>query len=94
MAQDVIALKLATGEEVIGRVEYNDAQTLQLSKVRVVVIQPMANQQVGVGFMPFMACSPDGIIPLNKASIVAEVRPNTDMEKAYLQQTSSIKLMG
>jgi hypothetical protein len=94
MTNGVIALKLTSGEEVIGRVEYDDAQTLQLSKVRVVLIQPMANQQVGVGFMPFMACNPDGVIPLNKTCIVGEVHPNSDMEKAYLQQTSSIKLMG
>lgn len=94
MGNEVIALKLSTGEEVIGRVEYNDSQTLNLSKVRIVIIQPMENQQVGVAFMPFMASNPDGVIPLTKTSIVGEVRPTAVMEKAYLQQTSAIQLMG
>lgn len=94
MGTDVVALKVSTGEEILGRVEYSDAQSLSLSKVRVVMIQPMPDKQIGIQFMPFLASNPDATIPIYKNNIVSEVRPSADIEKIYLQQTTTIQLMG
>lgn len=95
---DVIAIKLTNGEELIARWLNKDeiskgATTLQLEQPRVIGLQE-TQQGVGLGFMPYTLANPDATITVSADHLVAFFSPKPEIEKAYLSQTSKIKLMG
>lgn len=93
MEEDIKVFKLVTGEELMSRVTDEDDDSFTLSKPRVVAIGPGPNNQVSVTLIPLFASSQNGIIRLNKSSIVATpVEFSPELEKAYIEQTTGIAL--
>ncbi len=92
---EVAAFKLASGEEIITRVAERDE-----SKNYIIVDRPnmigIAQAPNGAGLavqlMPWMASNQEGSAKLYVSNIVAEIKPNDELEKGYLQRTSGIAM--
>jgi hypothetical protein len=94
MTQRIVAFKLTSGEEVIGTETALNDTFMTVRKCRSVGMQPMGNGQHGIGLMPYALGQHDGEINFRRDSVVAEFVPDPAFEKVYLQQTTSIHLMG
>lgn len=100
---NIIVLKLASGEEIIGRVinSYNDVasnfeleSTVALEKVRVVAPIQHQDGRIQVSLVPYVFSNIDTVVQINTAHIVGVPKaPSADMEKSYTEQTSSIALI-
>ena len=95
---DVIGLRLASGEELMGKfqsVEYGEqgqSGILYVSKMRHILVHRNA-EGIAVSLMPWSFCNVDAINSINISQIVALLQPDAEMVKNYLQQTSSIQLL-
>ena len=93
MAQEVIALKLSSGEEIIARVENRDDEAITLDRPMMVVLTPSPDGQgIGIQMMPWLASNQDATARVFNSHVIATVAPNGELEKGYLQQTSRIQL--
>lgn len=88
-AQDVVTVKTAAGEELVGRfIEEND-KTITIQKP----LALMATQQ-GIGLGPFsFTVSPDAKIKLNKEAILFVHKTDSDMAKQYMSSTTGIQMI-
>lgn len=95
----ILALKLVTGEEIIGKVELSsftstslifDAVLLKMSSVRRIEVGGH-DGQIGLTLVPFMFTNMDGTVDIQTGNIVAM---NSDvplqLENAYLEHTSGL----
>lgn len=85
---DVVSLKISSGEELIARFVSEDKDYFVVTKPNVL----MMNQQ-GMGMVPFMMTSnPDQDYSIAKQNIIAISQTDDDVGKIYLSKTSSIAL--
>jgi len=85
---DVVSLKISSGEELIARFVSEDKDYFVVTKPTVL----MMNQQ-GMGMVPFMMTSnPDQDYSIAKQNIIAISQTDDDVGKIYLSKTSSIAL--
>lgn len=87
----VLCAKLSSGEEVIGRVLEVLNNELKLEYVRSIVLVGHG-QQTGLSLIPFAAGNPDAALTLNRDLVVTEYEPISQLETAYLNETSAITL--
>lgn len=92
MAQEVIALKLSSGEEIVARVEERSEDSLTLDKAMIVGIGPGQDGQPTVQMMPWLAANQDATVTIFNTHVVGAFGLHPDLEKSYLQQTSRIQL--
>ena len=93
MSQEILSMKLISGEEIIGRVEENDDDYITLSKVRLIQMVQTGPQQMGMAMAPYLATNIDGDIRIKQTAVMtAPVAPSEDAEKPYIQQTTTIAL--
>lgn len=90
----IVAFKLTSGEEVIGTEVAHNETSMTVRKCRSIGMQPMGNGQQGIGMIPYALGQYDGDITFRRDSVVAQYEPDPQFEKVYLQQTTSIQLMG
>ena len=91
MAQDIVAIKLVSSEELIGKVLSDDDDTITLGDVLGLIAQqtPTGMQ---VGLVPFMMSNPEGDLTFQKSAITTRTTPSAELEKGYLERTSKIDL--
>ena len=89
---EIIGLKLVSGEEIIARV------VSRLGDGKILIEKPMALQMIpkqtsgyGIGLVPFVFLT-QYAIELNESAIAAEYSPDVEFEKEYLTQVSGIML--
>lgn len=83
---DVVSVKLANGEELIGRFEEKTASHVKLAKP----LSLVATEQ-GVGLAPFMfTISPETKIELSINSIICVVKSAKDAADLYIKQTTGL----
>lgn len=93
MSQNIVVIKLITGEEVIGRLENESDTTITISKARVIQMVQTGPQAMGMAMVPYLASNIDGDIEfVRTAVIVGPIEPSDEAGKPYLQQTTSIAL--
>lgn len=82
---EIITMKLVTGEEVIASVE-------QATDSSIHVYRPMAigHNEQGMGLMPWTYSAET--IEIHRASIVGSARTEPDVAKAYTSSTTNIQL--
>lgn len=90
----IVAFKLTSGEEVIGTETALNNTFMTVKKCRSIGMQPMGNGQQGIGMMPFALGQHDGEISFLRSAVIAEFTPDKEFEKVYMQQTTTIKLLG
>ena len=84
----IVAIKLTTGEELIGKMISQDEDAVKLKK-------PMAflRMQQSIGLMPWMATpEPDAELSIPKKFIIVMVPCEKQISNQYIETTSGIKL--
>jgi len=85
---EVVSLKVSSGEEIIGRYVREDDRYFYLTKPNVLMMNPQ-----GMGMVPFMfTVNPDEDYAITKTSIITLSRTDNDVAKQYLSKTSGIAL--
>lgn len=92
MSQEVVALKLSTGEEIIGRVTDRNDQIITIDRPNLIGLVP-SQTGINIQLMPWFASNQSGTVELNVAHIVGETQPASELEKGYLERTSGISLV-
>jgi len=89
MANEIVLVKLITGEEIIATVDGSQDGLVVLTKVLKVVF---TGRELAI--TSFFASHPehDGLIPFQRDHILAIVAPPEHLMKAYKQQTSGLDL--
>jgi len=87
---DVVAVKLTSGEEVIGKLENESAEYIKINKPTV-----FANTPKGTALVPFMqtmdlATNPS--VPLRASSCIAVIKVAKELADVYIEGTSGIRL--
>jgi len=83
---DTVSFKLASGEEILGRLEAEDDKTFTLHKPMVLIMQ-----QEGLGLAPFMfSVSPDSKFVLRASSVSCLAKTQDEIGKQYTAQTTGI----
>ncbi len=92
--QDVVTIRLVSGEEIVGRLASDTETHLTLSKPISIGIQMVGQNQAQLAFSPFMASVDDsGSLTFNKAALVTlPAKTREDVKKSYLTATSSIEM--
>jgi hypothetical protein len=86
---DTVSLKLISGEEVVGRVGEPTQDVVVLTKPMTFIMGPQ-----GLGMVPYMFSAPqDAKIKIKESAIVAIVKTDDQINKQYIQQTTSLALV-
>ena len=86
---DTISLKLSSGEEIVARLEKEDAKTFTVKKPMVLIAQAE-----GLGLAPFMfSVSPDAKFVLQATSVACVAKTQEEIGKQYTSQTSGIAMV-
>jgi len=86
---DTVSFKLSSGEEIVARLEKEDAKSYTVKKPMVLIAQ-----QQGLGLAPFMfSVSPDGKFVLQANSVSCVAKTETEIAKQYMSQTSGIAMV-
>ena len=85
---DNVSFKLASGEEIVGRLEEETDTHYTLHKPMVLIVQ-----QKGLGLAPFMfSVSPDGKFMLKATAVSCVAKTEDNISKQYTQTTTGIAL--
>jgi hypothetical protein len=86
---DVVTIKLTSGEELIARLDNEDATHYTLSKPMV-----LASTATGIGMVPYLfTVDHETNIPLNKSTVSVMVGTTKVYADQYMQSTTGIKLL-
>lgn len=93
---DVIAIKLLSGEELIGRYrERNDNKEIVIEKPTSVGLSQVPNsQQFGISFMPFSVAFSQDKVKIPENSIIMIDKAEDRLADAYRKETSSLHNTG
>lgn len=84
----VVTLKLSSGEELIARLEEENAEGISIIKPMVLSMTPK-----GPGLMPYLfTVSPDQKITINNSAIIVVADTDKDFADQYLTSTTGITL--
>lgn len=86
-ANDIVTIKLLTGEEVMATLINNDGDTITVKKPSTI-----ASNGQGMGIVPWMMTSRTESVEINKTAVIAMALTEEEIAKAYTETTSSIKL--
>ena len=85
---DNVSFKLASGEEIVGRLEEETDTHYTLHKPMVLIAQ-----QKGLGLAPFMfSVSPDGKFNLTSTSVACIAKTEKGIASQYVERTTGIAL--
>lgn len=85
---DVISIKLTSGEELVAKLVSEDTSVVTISKP----LSLTATQQ-GMGLTPFMfTVDPETKFKINQTSIVCIVKTLEEMASNYIQSTTGLKI--
>ena len=86
---DTVSFKLSSGEEILGRLEAEDAKSYTLHKPMVLIAQ-----QQGLGLAPFMfSVSPEGKFVLQAHAVSCIAKTEGEISKQCTSQTSGIQMV-
>lgn len=85
-----IAMKLVSGEELIGRFCTETATEIKMSHIRVIGLQQDQSGNYGVGLVHYVVSAKDAELSIKKDKMITVFEPSAAVEKAYLQNTSGL----
>lgn len=84
---DIVSLRLSSGEELIGKFLSEDDKSIKLEKVLM-----LAMSQKGIGMAPYMiTVNPDSKININKNCIIVIAESDKEIASQYTLQTTGIQ---
>lgn len=89
---DIVTVKLTSGEEIVGRLTSNTAEGIVLAKPIMIVIQPASGGQIGIRFFPVLgSIDKDASLSIAKSGMsIGLVKTRKDVADSYTQATSGI----
>ena len=89
---DIVTIKLLSGEEIIGRLVDRTNETIVLGKPVQILMQPIGTSQMGLAFHPVLGSVSDMTnVPFILAALsVRPVRTNDDVTRNYIQATTGL----
>lgn len=85
---DVVTLKILTGEELIATYDSETDSVVSVHKPATLAQGPQ-----GMGIIPWMMSAKADKIELNKNTVIAMAPTDTEIAKAYSQATTDIQLV-
>jgi len=85
---DVVSIKLINGDEIIAKVEAEDADTVTISRPMALTMGPQ-----GLGMIPWVFLGEESKIVLEKQKTFFIVLSKSQASKQYLQDTTGISLV-
>ena len=86
---DTVSFKLASGEEIVARLDKEDTKSFTIKKPMVLIAQ-----QEGLGLAPFMfSVSPDTKFVIQATSVACVAKTQEEIAKQYTSQTSGIAMV-
>lgn len=86
---DTISLKLASGEEIVARLEEETSDTYKIKKPMVLIVQ----QDQSMGLAPFMfSVKPDARFEMQKGAVSCTAKTEDTIAKQYVATTSGIAI--
>jgi len=86
----IVAVKLISGDEIVGKIEVLNAKEIVISKPIAIGIS-----QQGVGFAPFMlSASEDAPLTFKLEQVITYTLAREEIKNAYIQSTSGITPAG
>jgi hypothetical protein len=91
---DVVALRLLTGEEVIGKAVSLTPTTIALARPLILQMQMVGPQQAGLAFVPFMmAADEDQRVTFHLDRLaVAPIKVRQEIAAQYVRSTSGLAI--
>lgn len=84
---DIVTIKLTSGEEVIGKYIKSDDVSITLDKPLM-----LAMSQKGIGMAPvLMTVNPETTLKFNKLAIIVQAHSDEEVAKQYIYQTTGIQ---
>jgi len=84
---DTVSFKLASGEEVVARLDKETSSSYKISKPMVLIVQ--ADESMGLA--PFMfSVGPTGKFEMQKTSVACTAKTEDNIAKQYLASTTGI----
>ena len=93
---DVISVKLVSGEEIVGRLLDQTADSITLAKPVTISLQPVNDKQMGLSFLPVLgSVEPDVTLQIPTAAMaVHPVKTGKSVANSYIQTTSGLVMAG
>jgi hypothetical protein len=86
---DIVSIKLSTGDEVVGKLLSEDDNQIVLSKPLALT----ATQQ-GMGLVPFMfTVDQESKFPFNKQLVLIIMKTEQEMSSNYIQNTTGLSIV-
>jgi hypothetical protein len=86
-SEDIVTIKLISGEEVIGKYVKSDDISITLDKPLM-----LAMSQKGIGMVPvLMTVNPETTLKFNKLSVIVQAHSDEEVAKQYIYQTTGIQ---
>lgn len=90
---DVVSIKMLDGSEIIGRVEKDDAEYLELKMPMIFMVHQMPDGRPSAQMAPIMFSTTKDVIPIRKSLIAfGPVETAENIKKGYMKETSPIVL--
>lgn len=94
-ANDVVSIRIATGEEIVGRYQSETETEITLRKPLVASIQFDQTGNPTLAFMPFLQTADDAAQSFGffkSAMVMAPVKTQSDIAASYLKMTSQLNV--
>jgi hypothetical protein len=85
---DIVSVKLITGEEIIAKFESDDDNHLQVSRASIVAPNP----EGGLGLVPWMMSSAPDLIKINKTTVVTYSPTVEGIATKFVEATTNIAI--
>lgn len=86
----IVAVKLISGDEIVGKIEMLNAKELVVAKPIAIGLSPQ-----GVGFAPFMVSVDDDVsLTFKLEQVITYAQAREEIKNAYIQSTSGITPVG
>lgn len=89
---DVVTIKLSSGEEIIGKLSEKTVDSIFLAKPVQIMMQPISANQMGLAFHPVLGSASETAtiqFPLSGLSI-RPVKTSEDVTRNYIQATTGL----
>lgn len=89
---DIVTIKLVSGEEIVGRLSERTEETIILSKPVQIVMHPITSNKMGLAFQPVLGSISEQVsMQFNIATIaIRPVKTGDDVTRNYIQATTGL----
>lgn len=89
---DIVTIKLASGEEIVGRLVERSADSIYLAKPVMIIMQPINAKEMGLQFHPVLgSVSNDSHVQFSIAMLsIRPVKTGDDVTRNYIQATTGL----